>query len=286
MYPYIFESVNFSLSTLWVAIAISILATTFATIKLAIANNLKVQFISQHSFGIMISALVGARLFAIINKINQYIDNPSQILSIWDNNLNPYGAIISGIIYIWLNAKGDEQNFQKWLDTLVPAGILGMTIIHLGNFFDGQAHGHETDLAWGVNFENFAVKYTVPVHPTQIYALIYSVLIFLGLNFIRSHFEETQEEQNAGFIGWLGITLYSLMRFIEGFYRGDDIFSITDNTFFIQWLKSSESTWTVPTIRIPQYLALIIFIIGAKHLYKRYKNMLIFKRNTTNKDNT
>ena len=251
MHPILFQSPIFTIHTLWIFLAIAIIASMISLIKLTIKNRLKIQFLSDNSFKIFLFALIGARIFAIIANFHIYFTEISlqtflQLFKIWDLGLNSWGAIAGIIIFLYIQTKKEDQNLQSWLDILIPSIIIGLAISHIGAFFDGIHYGHETSLPWGVNFENSAVKYAVPIHPTQIYAFLYSAAIATTLIFINNlkKFQET-----PGLLAATGIVSYSSFYFLEQFLRGDDTIMI--------WI-----------IRLPQILAAITLLIGIKLLYK------------------
>lgn len=230
MQPIIFSSKFFELHTLWVFFAIGIIATTIAIIKLGIKNGLKIQFISDNAWKIILWGLVGARLMAVFTNYSNYFYELStdaflRLFYIWDKGLELWGAIIAAAVYFYFLCKKSDQSFWKWLDILVPASILGLAIGDLGNFFDGSNYGTPSSLPWAVNFENPAVKYSVPIHPTQIYAFLYSMLIFTGLLLI-SHQKKVKAIEPPGIIALIGIGTFSFFHFLEEFIRGDDTINI------------------------------------------------------------
>lgn len=250
MNPIIFQTGIFTLYTLWIFIAIAMLVTTYNISRLSIKKGLKLQFLSENSLMIFLSGLAGARLLGVLTNIHIYFDQFNvqtflNLFAIWDKGLSIWGAMIGSLAYLYHICKTkEEQDFFKWMDVIVPSVILGLAITHIGAFFAGSNYGHETSLPWGVNFENPAIKYAVPIHPTQIYAFIYAAAIYTASQLI--HVEKN------GVIGLGTISAYSLFRFLEEFVRGDD-------------------AWIILGIRLPQVFAFIAFVGSAVFLYKYYK---------------
>ena len=254
MFPIIFETRYFTLNTLWVFFAISIFTATYYFIKISVKNGLKVKFINDHSFALLVGILVGARVFGVIQNYKAYFLNPGadniiQLFRFWDGGLNGWGGIFGALIVLYLICKRDEQSFLRWTDSLIPATIAGLAIYHLGTFFDGRNYGHETSLPWGVNFENITVKYAVPIHPTQTYATLYSIAITILLIALLKKPEIRKDKR--GVITFAGIFLYSFCRFLEEFLRGDDVIMLFN-------------------FRISQIAALASAIFAGIFLYIRY----------------
>lgn len=256
MHPEFIQTTYFTINTLWVFSAAALVLATYTLIKLSEKNGLKIQFLSENSWKLILWTLVGARIFAIIQNYETYFYelNKSTLFNlfyIWDKGLSLSGAIAGFLIYLYLSCKKNNQDFLKWLDVIVPSTIIGLAIVHIGAFFEGINYGRETSLPWGVNFESPSIKYTVPIHPTQIYAFIYS-LIISSILILISRTEKIISLEKSGFIGLLGIVAYSFFNFLEEFVRGDDTFLIFG-------------------IRVPQIIAFIITIATGIYLYLRYK---------------
>lgn len=256
MNPIIFQTELFILHTFWVFFVFALIGATYTFIKLSIKHRLKLQFISEHSWQFILWGLVGGRIITIITNPHVYLYEFStntliNLFAIWDRGLSIWGVAAAIVIYLYYICRKSDQDFWHWLDVLVPSFIIGLAIGHLGAFFEGTNYGHETSLPWGVNFENYAIKYAVPIHPTQIYAFLYSV----ALSFTLIHFGNVQrmkDKSDPGLIGLSGITIYAFLRFLEEFLRGDDV-------------------WLIFGIRTSQIFAFVIFIIAAIFLYKRHK---------------
>lgn len=257
MNPILFETKYFAINTLWLFITTGIIAGTYALIILAEKNNLKLQFLSENSLKLILWTIIGARVFAIIGNPQTYFYEFSirtifNVFYIWDKGLDFGGAILAFLIYFYIICKKNDQNFFKWLDVLIPSSLIAIAFGNIGSFFDGSNYGHETSLPWGVNFESPSIKYTVPIHPTQIYSFIYTSLIAASLILI-SRTEKISKLEKTGFIGITGIIAYNFLRFLEEFLRGDDAIIILG-------------------IRLPQLIAILISISAGIFLYLRYNS--------------
>ncbi|MBI4975051.1 prolipoprotein diacylglyceryl transferase, partial [Candidatus Peregrinibacteria bacterium] len=201
-----------------------------------------------------IVSIIGASIFGILENLNFYfaeinLDTFFQLFYIWDRSLSFFGAALAFIIYFFLLCKKNEQDILKWMDVIVPSVILVLAFANIGAFFDGSNYGTETSLPWGINFESPLVKYTVPIHPTQIYSFIYSIAVFAGLIFASKN--EKVRNMGSGFTGILGLAIYNLLRFMEEFLRGDDAILVFG-------------------IRLPQIFSAIILASACGFLYFNY----------------
>ena len=244
MFPIIFQFKHFTIHSLWVFITIAIIVGSYTFIKLGLKNGLKLQFMTESMFKIFIFSIIGARIFAILSNWKTFFHEYSinsflQIFAIWDKGLSLWGGILAGAITLYYLSKKNDQNFFKWIDSLTPAFLVALSITGLGLFLDGAWYGRETAMPWGVNFESPDIKYTVPIHPTQTYIMLYSAAIAMGAILFRNHkfFEKN------GKLATVTIGIFSLIHFLQEFFRGDDV-----SLFF--------------GIRVPQIISGAIFIFS------------------------
>lgn len=142
-------------------------------------------------------AIIGARLYHVIDKFSYYQTNPVEIIAVWYGGLGIYGAVAGGLIGIFLfSRKSDKANMSykanKILDLLVPSVLIAQAIGRIGNYFNFEVFGGPTNLPWGwfipeplrpsfwKNFSYF--------HPTFLYESLWLFLgFFLSLK-INRHF--------------------------------------------------------------------------------------------------
>lgn len=262
MFPVVFELGPIIIFSLWLFVGLAFLAGVIIFTKLARMKRLNINFLYKYSLLIFIFGLIGSRLLYVLENLQFYFYEINfysflRIFFIWeDKGLSLFGALL-GIIgsLIYFSYKEKEQTL-KWLDILTISIISGLSIGHIGTFLDGINYGRETSLPWGIIFDNPSVKYAVPIHPTQIYAFLYGAIIAIVLFILYK-----KNLVKTGMIMKIGLLSYSVMMFLEGFIRGDDV---------IMFLS----------IRIEQWLALLIIITtGALLIYSYNKNR---KNNSNN----
>jgi len=270
MFPIIFEIKYFTLHTFWLFFALGVFATIYTAIHLSVRNGLKVAFLAEHSGKLILFSIIAARIFSLIENYKVYFYEFSgssflRLFYIWDKGLNIWGALFGFILAFFLICRKKDQDFFKWLDVIVPSLIIGLAFGHLGTFFEGINYGKPSSLPWSVNFESPNIKYTVPIHPTQIYAFLYSVLTSI-LILLGSNWKKIKEINKSGILGLSGIIIYSFFSFLEEFIRGDDTLNIIG-------------------VRISQILSLALLIFAGIVLYFHYNNKRIFKNHKKHKPN-
>ena len=110
--------------------------------------------------GLVIWAIIGARLYYVIFNFKEYQDNIVEALMIWRGGLAIYGAIIAGIIYIYKFCRKREVSFITVLDVCSLSLLLGQAMGRWGNFFNSEAYGGITtkEALQTLHIPNFIIK--------------------------------------------------------------------------------------------------------------------------------
>lgn len=190
-------------------------------------------------------SFIGARLYFVCFKLNDYLTDPIKIFYIRDGGLAIYGGIIAGIITITAFCKIKKIKILDMLDYIAPYLPLGQAIGRWGNFFNVEAYGSETTnfIRMGI-FENGVYK---EVHPTFLYESLATFCIFVVLMCIKN------KREYSGQITYIYLVLYSFCR------------------FFIEGLR--VDSLMLGNIRISQLLSFTIFIVFIGIIiFKKIKN--------------
>lgn len=161
---------------------------------------------------LLISGVVGAR--AVYIFLNRASESWRDFPAVWQGGLSFHGglalAMIAGYVYTIIA----RLSYWKCADLVAPSAALGYALTRIGCFLNGCCYGQPTDLAWGVKFvdANTGLS-TAPSHPTQLYASLANLLIFLLL----TKLERLNRKRGFVFVSYLG--LYSIYRFLIEFLR-------------------------------------------------------------------
>jgi phosphatidylglycerol:prolipoprotein diacylglycerol transferase len=99
-------------------------------------------------------------------------------------------------------------------DMLAPGIILAQAIGRVGCTLNGCCYGIACDLPWAITYTNQSFNQIIgPVHPTQIYEIIYNLIVFVVLLKLRGRFTPD------GSLFLIYLTLYSFWRFGIDFIR-------------------------------------------------------------------
>jgi phosphatidylglycerol:prolipoprotein diacylglycerol transferase len=112
------------------------------------------------------AALVGGRLYHVIDQWALYKDDPIKIILPPYSGLGVYGGIISGTIAAWYITRRWHQSFSKWADVIAPGLFVMQAFGRLGNFFNQELYGPPTNLPWGIAID---CAHRLPQYPCTLY---------------------------------------------------------------------------------------------------------------------
>lgn len=165
----------------------------------------------------VIGGILGGKLLYILVNIKDYINNKSLFYKFGEGFV-VYGAIILGLITIYICAKKYKLNFLKVLDCAVPGVAIAQGFGRIGCFLAGCCYGRPTDLFVGVMFPLDSLAPSgVYLHPTQIYSSVFDFLLGACLVIYSRN-----KNNKDGKVSCMYIIAYSIGRFIVEFLRNDD----------------------------------------------------------------
>ena len=239
--------------------------------------------IEDFVFWVMISGLIGARVYYVLFKLSMYKDNPLSVFAVWEGGLAIHGGIIGAFIGACIFAKRKKMNLWVLTDMGVGPLLIGQAIGRIGNYANGEIEGVPTFTPWKVilngNFEQWWAQYqsmsmemqskfkelvpwgivfpsgtsagdsfpNFPLHPAMFYESILNVIGFLLLWF---YFRK--KRYNPGVLSMIYLIMYALIRSFVSFFRVEDL------SFF-------------GIIRAPHLISIIMLIlavIGIKYFNK------------------
>lgn len=191
--------------------------------------------------------LLGARIYHIFHQWQYYLNNPKEIIALWQGGLGIYGAIIAGIIVLFGYSKIRKFSFLTIFDFLSPSIALTQALGRLANFFNQEVFGPPTNLPWKVyispeNRPFFWQQYSY-FQPLFFYE---SLFMFFGCLFLLLLGSKLPKKE--GLISGAYFILYGSVRFLTEFGRFD--------------------TWQISGFKLAQILS-IFSVIGGTYLIRR-----------------
>ncbi|MEG0442638.1 MAG: prolipoprotein diacylglyceryl transferase [Carnobacterium sp.] len=250
---FLFSAINpiaFSLGPLevhWygVIIASAIFVAIFLSMREAEKRGLEGDSIIDIALWALPIAFIGARLYYVLFELGYYLQNPDQILAIWNGGIAIYGGLIAGGLTVYRFAKKKGIPIWLLLDILAPNVLLAQAIGRWGNFINQEAHGGEVSLSFleKLHLPEFIINQMnisgVYYHPTFLYESLWSLLGFFVILVLR----QRKHLLRRGEVALTYVLWYSLGR------------------FFIEGLRT-DSLWLLDWLRVSQALSVILFIGG------------------------
>lgn len=193
------------------------------------------------------SAIIGARIYYVVFKFDDYRNNIIEVFKIWHGGLAIYGGILGTLFAVIIYCRIKKINIWPILDMAAPGFIIAQAIGRWGNFVNQEAYGRETNLPWAMIInENGIIK---SVHPTFLYESLWNLMVFSLLILFYRKYKRIDGEVFLIYIG-----LYSLGRlWIEGL-RTDSLYL----GFF----------------RISQILAIVFIVFSVLLFFARRRKMV------------
>lgn len=197
---------------------------------------------------------IGARLYYVLFKWEYYLQNPNEIIAIWNGGIAIYGGLIAGGLAVYWFARRKKMTLTLLLDIVAPSVLLAQSIGRWGNFINQEAHGGPVTRQFLENLylPEFIINQMningTYYHPTFLYESLWSLVGFALLLLLRNKNQFLRQGEVAlSYVIW-----YSAGR------------------FFIEGMRT-DSLWIGDFLRVSQGLSLVLFVAALGVLmYRRY----------------
>ena len=180
---------------------------------------------NQHTLGLfddfitylIVGIILGGRLgYALFYNLQYYLENPLEILMIWNGGMSFHGGLIGVIVASQIFSRKYKVDQFIFLDLVALSAPIGIFLGRISNFINSELIGRATDLPWSVQF---ILIDNIRRHPSQLYeAFFEGIILFLLLGY----FFKKDYLKNPGKISSLFLIFYSLFRFCAEFFRSPD----------------------------------------------------------------
>ena len=99
---------------------------------------------------VAVCALIGARLYHVIDQSSYYLQNLPAIVLPPYSGLALYGGVAGGIVGIAIYSRRAGISFWSTMDSVIPGALFAQGIARWGNFFNQELYGPPTNLPWGI----------------------------------------------------------------------------------------------------------------------------------------
>lgn len=218
MHPVFLEFKYIVIHTYGVMAALGFMSALISANYFGNKQGIKKDNISDLAVYVILSAVIGARVFYVFVAPEYFLKNPIEVLKIWKGGLVFYGGFVFAVIAALSFIKLKNMDLGKTADAIAPGLALGHGIGRIGCFFAGCCYGKHTDLPIGVVFKdpNSLAPLNESLHPTQLYSFLGNFIIFLILCVVF------KRKKRDGDIFLLYLLLYGSFRVFIEYFRGDN----------------------------------------------------------------
>lgn len=140
-----------------------VLAAAFLTAWIARRRGFNSEIVWDGLIWVLIGGIIGARLWHIftpmVSDVGQgltttyYLTHPLEAIAIWHGGLGIPGAVIGGVLALFIYSRRHKLNFLVWLDIAAPGLALGQAIGRWGNFVNQELYGLPSNLPWAIKID-------------------------------------------------------------------------------------------------------------------------------------
>ncbi len=209
MYPVICHIGPFSIYSFGVMFLTALLVCSFLLSREAKAYGILAEDIYDFVFWVILSGIVGARLFFISLNFSFYVQNPMDMVMIQKGGLAWQGGLLGGFVAGIIYSRRLKKPVLFLMDLVAPYLALGQAIGRVGCFLNGCCYGRP--VSWGIYFPVHDAR----LYPTQLYDVAGLLAIFFVLRYLGGVLK------TPGKIFAVYLMSAAAERFLNEFFRGD-----------------------------------------------------------------
>lgn len=166
----------------------------------------------------VLGTIFGCRLgYVLFYKASFYFAHPLDIFKVWEGGMSFHGGLIGTTLAMILFARSRKIKVFSMIDTIAAGVPVGLGLVRVANFINGELWGRITDVPWGMIFPTGGPFVR---HPSQLYeAALEGIVLFATLALLIFYGRKLKSPR---FIGGAFITGYGLSRIFVEFFREPD----------------------------------------------------------------
>ncbi|MCB1538141.1 MAG: prolipoprotein diacylglyceryl transferase [Alphaproteobacteria bacterium] len=133
---------------------------------------------------IIAGVILGGRIvYTIVYNPILYLNNPGDIVKIWQGGMSFHGGLLGVLSAIFIYGRRKKYPFLALTDMAAAVVPIGLFFGRIANFVNSELWGRTTTLPWGIVFPDAG---PLPRHPSQLYEAgleglaLFFVLMFLA----------------------------------------------------------------------------------------------------------
>ena len=217
MHPIAFHLGPLTVHWYGILLAVAFLLGLWTAARRAPRSGIIPEKISDIGLWLIIGAVVGARLLYIVTYWREsFAGQPFwEIFMIQRGGLVYYGGLIGAALACILYCRRQGLALWKVADVLAPSIALGYVFGRMGCLMNGCCFGRACELPWAIHFPSTHSTGGAPVHPTQIYDSLLSLVLYLTLAWLY------RRKKFDGQVFASYLLCYAITRSVVETFRGD-----------------------------------------------------------------
>lgn len=188
----------FGITFYWYGFLIGLGVWIAMEISLKNRGEIKSEVLEMAMIWTVFSGVLGARIYHVIDYWDRiYFANFERVFYFWDGGLGIWGAIVGGVVGLYIFCLFNKLKYLKFMDSLVVGVPLAQAIGRIGNLINGELIGKNGEPLWAyegaMNLFLFGVllKISSKTHKTGMLSGVY----LLGYGVIRVILENLRPEE-------------------------------------------------------------------------------------------
>ena len=167
-------------------------------------------------YGLFFGAMCGGRIgYMFFYGSSQLLQNPLSLFYVWQGGLSFHGGLAGVVFSLIVFARKNNLAFLRLMDAVALAMPIGLGLVRIGNFLNGELYGKPTNGEWGFIFPTDPFGFLR--HPSQLYESFGEGFVLFALLFVINKYSK-----NHGVVCSSFLILYGFIRFIIEFFRQPD----------------------------------------------------------------
>lgn len=192
------------------------------------------QKITDLMMALVLGVMIGGRLGSfILYHPEDLRDDPLSFFRVWEGGMASHGGFAGVAVAVWWFSRRHGIPFLHLGDLIVSAAPVGLLLVRIANFMNGELWGKVTTVSWAVIFQKSGGG-PFPRHPSQLYEAALEGAVLLALmqwRFWRSNVVREQPGRLSGEF----LIAYAIVRMIGEVFREPDaslLFGVSRGTFY------------------------------------------------------
>ena len=171
---------------------------------------------------VAIGIIGGGRVgYILFYDLAHYLRSPLDILAVWHGGMSFHGGFLGTILAMVLFARSRKIPVWTLIDVIAPGVPIGIGLVRLANFINGELWGRPTDVPWGMLFPHAPDGGIVARHPSQLYeAGLEGLGLFLLLRLLTHRYHKLT---SPAFVSGAFAAGYGAARTFSEFFREPDV---------------------------------------------------------------